>query len=259
MKKQYLLDPVEIELSLRKIIEKNKRDFIGTHIVPDVYTIIIDEEVYEEYGELLYTLGRMLRDSIDTWLADKGYGCNTGTRVLFEKGDTEKKGFLVRISYQAAVEVAAVGNEAVPTLPDGEGESDMDKQKDDVLVGHLIDDDAGTVIPIAGKAVTIGRGEWCGINISDETVSERHARFRLEYGRNTLEDLSSTNGTRVNLKRIRKVVLSDGDRIALGSAKFTFRSGAPPADAPVVQSPCSAPTAEDETENGVPSDESARS
>ncbi len=224
MKKQYLLDPVEIELSLRKIIEKNKRDFIGSRIVPDLYTIVIDEEVYEEYGELLYTLGRMLRDSIDAWLVDKGYGCNTGTKVLFEKGDTDKKGFLIHISYQPVTEEDEVKTgEATPPSPDREREADMDREKDGGVVAHLINDDTGVVIPVVGKAVTIGRGEWCGINLSDSTVSERHARFRLEYGKNTLEDLSSTNGTRVNLKRIHKVALNDGDRISLGSAKFTFK------------------------------------
>ena len=57
----------------------------------------------------------------------------------------------------------------------------------------------------------------------DDTVSLSHARLRVEYGRITLEDLSSTNGTRVNLKRIRKAVLGDGDKISLGSVGLTFR------------------------------------
>jgi pSer/pThr/pTyr-binding forkhead associated (FHA) protein len=143
---------------------------------------------------------------------------------LFEKGDTQRKGFLVRISYQAVGKPAAIeGTGTVPALSDKEGEDDMNAQQNDKGVGQLIDDDTGAIIPISGKTVTIGRGEWCGINLKDTTISENHARFRVEYGRNTLEDLSSTNGTRVNLKKIKKIALNDGDKISFGSARFTFK------------------------------------
>ena len=58
-----------------------------------------------------------------------------------------------------------------------------------------------------------GGGKECDVRPSEHTVSENHARLTLEYGRITLEDLASTNGTRVNLRQIRKIELHDGDRI----------------------------------------------
>ena len=92
-------------------------------VIPDMYTIVIEESLFEEYGELLHTLGRMLRDSLDTWIRDKGYWCDGGTRILFEKGDTENKGFLIRISYKAICEKKPEEPEEVPAASPPEEES----------------------------------------------------------------------------------------------------------------------------------------
>lgn len=222
MKKIRCLDPVELELSLRKTIEKNTHDFIGSMVVPDMYTIVIEESLFEEYGELLHTLGKMLRDSLDTWIRDKGYWCDGGTRILFEKGDTENKGFLIRISYKTT-------SEKEPAEVDNPCESLSDKEDDgvdevigDAALGELINEATGDSFTVTDKGLLVGRGEECDIRATEGTVSESHARLSLEYGRIAVEDLASTNGTRVNLRRIQKTVLHDGDRISFGSAKFTF-------------------------------------
>ena len=44
----------------------------------------------------------------------------------------------------------------------------------------------------------IGTAEGCDIRVTDEYASGQHARIlRDEFGRNWVEDLGSTNGTRV--------------------------------------------------------------
>ena len=59
---------------------------------------------------------------------------------------------------------------------------------------------------------------------SDGQISKRHARLEIgENGRFTLTDLASTNGTRVNGKRIESRLLNDGDEIILGSTRIEFR------------------------------------
>lgn len=59
---------------------------------------------------------------------------------------------------------------------------------------------------------------------SDGQISKRHARLEIgEDGRFTLTDLASTNGTRVNGKRIESRLLNDGDEIILGSTRIEFR------------------------------------
>ncbi len=59
---------------------------------------------------------------------------------------------------------------------------------------------------------------------SDGQASKRHARLEMQAeGRFTLTDLASTNGTRVNGKRIEARSLNDGDEIILGSTRIEFR------------------------------------
>ena len=223
MKKGSFLDPVEIEMDLRKEMEKRRHTFIGASFVPDKHTIIIDEETYEEYGELLHTLGKMVCQALETWIVDKGYQCPRGIEIAFEKGDTGRKGFLIRASYKEA----APAPPADP-IPSGgkvaeEGKNDGDKKAGCRVAGTLVDEGGGEVFAIRDPETLIGRGDRCKIRLSEGTVSEEHARMRVKYGRCTVEDLGSTNGTRVNLKRIGRTVLEDGDRVSFGEMTLTFR------------------------------------
>jgi DNA-binding winged helix-turn-helix (wHTH) protein len=118
-------------------------------------------------------------------------------------------------------------------------------------VGYAFDGDARDVTPAAQGAPTgvprfwlvwkeralvleqaenvIGRDPKCSIWIDAPGVSRRHARLRLpEPGRDEaplIEDLGSTNGTDVNGRPAASAVaLEDGDTIALGETRLTFRA-----------------------------------
>ena len=56
----------------------------------------------------------------------------------------------------------------------------------------------GRVFPLAAGEVIVGRAPESGVPLLDSEVSRQHARFRAEEGRVWVEDLDSTNGTRVN-------------------------------------------------------------
>jgi hypothetical protein len=64
----------------------------------------------------------------------------------------------------------------------------------------------------------VGRHNTCDVVVSDLSVSRRHARLSFRDGRWVLRDLGSTNGTRVNGKRVVRCRLEPGDRLSLGSA-----------------------------------------
>jgi diguanylate cyclase (GGDEF)-like protein len=73
------------------------------------------------------------------------------------------------------------------------------------------------VFPIRAGLVILGRAPDAGIALLDGEVSRYHARFRVEEGRVEVEDLGSTNGTRVNGELIRGPIdLRAGDRLAMG-------------------------------------------
>jgi hypothetical protein len=64
----------------------------------------------------------------------------------------------------------------------------------------------------------VGRHEACDVVVGHPSVSRRHARLSFRDGHWVLRDLDSTNGTRVNGKRVVRCRLEPGDRLSLGSA-----------------------------------------
>jgi hypothetical protein len=74
------------------------------------------------------------------------------------------------------------------------------------------------------QAITIGRGSTRNkVNLSNPTVSRRHAQIVFENGRYMLKALEDRNGTFVNNARIRQQTLHDGDEIRFGRASYGFR------------------------------------
>ena len=75
---------------------------------------------------------------------------------------------------------------------------------------------------LSASETLIGRNPTTDITLLDEGISREHAiiLFDPEAGSYEIEDLQSTNGTKVNGKRIRSAVLTDGDEIAVGHTRF---------------------------------------
>ena len=73
---------------------------------------------------------------------------------------------------------------------------------------------------------SIGRTPDADVFIDDEGVSRRHAKITNAGGVVRLVDLGSTNGTFANGQRVSSRVLSDGDRLQIGSTtilKFSYQ------------------------------------
>jgi Protein of unknown function (DUF3662)/FHA domain len=81
---------------------------------------------------------------------------------------------------------------------------------------------AGTRHEVERPVLTLGRARECDIVVDDPSVSRRHAELRRGPGGFTLVDLSSTNGTQVNGKKIGQAEVADGDRIMLGQTELRF-------------------------------------
>lgn len=75
----------------------------------------------------------------------------------------------------------------------------------------------GTVIPLL-SGITLGRKNDNTVVLEDPYVSYYHLRFFLRDGRYVIEDLNSTNGTKLNSDRLEhKTYLKVNDIITLGS------------------------------------------
>ncbi|MDQ6655298.1 MAG: FHA domain-containing protein [Verrucomicrobiota bacterium] len=104
----------------------------------------------------------------------------------------------------------------------------------------MISGDGGPVAhELTDELITIGRSPENAIQLSDPSVSSRHAQLQLTGDSYELRDVGSTNGTRVNGEAITAVLLRPGDQIRFGGLEACFDceiAGAappPPAPAPV--------------------------
>ena len=85
----------------------------------------------------------------------------------------------------------------------------------------------GMRYPLTSDETLIGRNPTTDITLLDEGISREHTLILYEEAESdyVLEDLQSTNGTKVNGKRVRSVTLHHGDEIQIGRTRFEFLRG----------------------------------
>jgi len=72
-----------------------------------------------------------------------------------------------------------------------------------------------------GEELLIGRKDMCDLQLTDITVSSRHALVKADAdGKVTIEDLDSTNGTAVNGEQIRNATIRTGDHLECGAVSL---------------------------------------
>jgi hypothetical protein len=76
---------------------------------------------------------------------------------------------------------------------------------------------------LEGPKATIGRSKDAECVLRDPNVSRRHAQLRRgESGDWEIADLGSTNGVKVNGRRVSSSRLRPGDEVTLGTTTFSF-------------------------------------
>lgn len=125
------------------------------------------------------------------------------------------------------------------------GNSDISKRKQTVIVNSddLISKKSGpgTSLPYAiyplvkrsdaespANSFTIGRAKNSDMNMKDMAISKLHAIIRISTGGFYIADCGSTNGSKLNGRRItdKPEKLHDKDIISLGNYDFTFMTPA---------------------------------
>ncbi len=81
----------------------------------------------------------------------------------------------------------------------------------------------GKRLVVGSGGATVGRSRQCDVMLDDPNISRTHAEVRPRGGSWVLSDLGSTNGTRLNGRRMTgSEVLKPGDQIELGTSRITF-------------------------------------
>jgi pSer/pThr/pTyr-binding forkhead associated (FHA) protein len=82
----------------------------------------------------------------------------------------------------------------------------------------------GMEYQLSSEETIIGRNPTTDITLLDENISREHSIVIRDpdTGTYSIEDLQSTNGTKVNGKRVRSADLAHDDEIEIGHTRFKF-------------------------------------
>jgi len=202
------VEPVEVAAALTREAEDKKAIVAaGRVLVPNSYVVELgrsDADRLREYDE---PLRKELAAMVTEAAQERGWSFVGPVEVAFEEVDEQQTGaFQVR---SAVVQ----GTTGVTPAPEPPPEAD-ERPAASLQIGTR-------TIPLTGPVV-LGRGVEADVQLPDTGVSRRHAQI----DGTRVEDLGSTNGTRVNGHRVQAADLQDGDRITLGGTEVVFRTGA---------------------------------
>ena len=82
--------------------------------------------------------------------------------------------------------------------------------------------DQGKRFELDRPMLSIGRDASCTVQLNDTEVSRKHSELRISDESAAITDLSSSNGTFLNGKRIDQAPLTSGDRIQLGRTLMIY-------------------------------------
>lgn len=198
------LKPIEVITSVKREIDNNAYSLSRTHTVcPNVFDIYLSPADYETFVSWnLATLGREITAAATNYIHEQTYSLEGSVQIGFREDGKLSTG-THRI--ESRTERTPVG----PALNTGENRYPV------VVVN-------GKRIQLFGETITVGRSRDADIHIQDDTVSALHAQLEVTPRGTILRDLNSTNGTRVENKKIQAVTLTDGNTIRMGRAVILF-------------------------------------
>ena len=109
-----------------------------------------------------------------------------------------------------------------PTLPEGVLSIDSVSVKGTVAWTPVLEI-GGTRYPITKSHTIIGRGSDADITVEDSGISRKHVEILWDGTRAEVNDLGSTNGSKLNGSPVHRAALSPDSIITIGRTSVVFR------------------------------------
>jgi Protein of unknown function (DUF3662)/FHA domain len=223
------VQPVELARKLAKEMDSHKTAGVARVYVPNEYTVYLsgkDRSRLEGYE-------RSLEQELSGYLLEharrRSYDLLTRPTVAFETDERLRLG-------EFGIQTRLV------KPPAHEGEKPKQGEEGQTMVYSAVREAPAESAPrraeVATRAVvtvddrryvldgpraTIGRAKEADCVLRDPNVSRHHAELRrTESGEWTIADLGSTNGIKVNGRRVGSTRLGAGDSVTIGTTTFSF-------------------------------------
>jgi hypothetical protein len=226
--------PVEIARKLAREMEEHKSLSLSRTYVPNEYRVYLsprDRERFAEHEEALRTelVGYLLEHARREHLV-----LTSRPVVDFETDDRLRLGeFGIQTRSTQPPEPEASDPGAPEAYPESSGRTMVYSTAG--RVAEPLEERArsrshtalllmgGKRLVVGPAGVVLGRSRQSDVMVDDPNVSREHAEVRPRGGSWVLSDLNSTNGSRLNGRRVdHPEVLKPGDEIELGTTVLTF-------------------------------------
>lgn len=192
--------PIEIGRRLIKEIDSNRTvDMKGRRVVPNQFVVRLAPDDQAALADIESALITELAEAVKEYCGDENYHLRGPVSVTIEIDQSVGTG---RIDVDSSV-IKAGASEIVARV--------------------ILPDDRK--ITLGKTTLSIGRLAECDIAFDDSNVSRRHAEIKALVGGYAINDLGSTNGTKVNGVTITfERALRDGDIISVGSHSIRYEA-----------------------------------
>ncbi|HMU27671.1 MAG TPA: DUF3662 and FHA domain-containing protein [Solirubrobacterales bacterium] len=225
------VQPVELARKLAKEMDSHKTASVSRVYVPNEYTVHLSEKDRDKLEGYERSLEQELSGYLLEHARRKGYDLLTRPEVHF---NTDSRLRLGEFGIQARLVKPPVREGEMPRQAD-EGHTMVYKvapqpaadptaraPERPSLTRAVVDlDDRRYVLD--GPRAVLGRSDDAECVLRDPNVSRRHAELRQDAaGQWEIFDLGSTNGVKINGRRVTEAPLREGDQVTIGTTTFRF-------------------------------------
>lgn len=226
------VQPVELARKLAKEMDSHKTASVSRVYVPNEYTVHLSEKDRDKLEGYERSLEQELSGYLLEHARRKGYDLLTRPEVHF---NTDSRLRLGEFGIQARLvkppsregelpQQADEGHTMVYKVPPAAAPADpTDRAPQKPALTRAVVDLNDRRYVLDGPSAVLGRSDDAACVLRDPNVSRRHAELRQDAsGQWEIVDLGSTNGVKVNGRRVTDAPLREGDQVTVGTTTFRF-------------------------------------
>lgn len=226
------VEPVELARKLAREMEESKQVSVSRTYVPNHYRVFLSAEDREQFQSYEPALRKELSDYLLEHARTERLALTSRPAVEFLTDERLSLGEF-GIQAQQLGDPEPEPGEALAEAAPSQGDFGHTMVYSPDRAARVLDPHpgapsravlagAGRRTVLSGNSMVIGRSRDCEITVEDANISRRHAELRPKDGSWVVADLGSTNGIKVNSRRVEQAVLRHGDRITLGLTELDF-------------------------------------